>query len=325
MNVEVMKVKQQKLRFKKSSQLSILTPLIGLILLIVMYVIALEGNITSYNLEILLNQSVIMAVVSIGAIYIFSIGAFDISLGASTAVSAMCGVLVYNQTESILMMLITCILVGVTVGLINSLLAAVFNLPAFVSTIAMLSILTSITKVLLGGKSNISMDFAAATAYDTQLIKLIILGTFFGICYFIFHYTAVGRRNKFLGGNPISAKQTGISVVKQTIISFTIAGLGVGLAAFLTITRAPTLSASTASSIGMDVLIAVVFGGMPVSGGARSRVIAALIGSVSIVLLNQILLIIGASFGMTQLIKGLLFLLVVFIAGLGYRTKLLTR
>jgi len=46
---------------------------------------------------------------------------------------------------------------------------------------------------------------------------------------------------------------------------------------------------------------------------------------VSIVLLNQILLIIGASFGMTQLIKGLLFLLVVFIAGLGYRTKLLTR
>lgn len=238
MNVEVMKVKQQKLRFKKSSQLSILTPLIGLILLIVMYVIALEGNITSYNLEILLNQSVIMAVVSIGAIYIFSIGAFDISLGASTAVSAMCGVLVYNQTESILMMLITCILVGVTVGLINSLLAAVFNLPAFVSTIAMLSILTSITKVLLGGKSNISMDFAAATAYDTQLIKLIILGTFFGICYFIFHYTAVGRRNKFLGGNPISAKQTGISVVKQTIISFTIAGLGVGLAAFLTITRA---------------------------------------------------------------------------------------
>lgn len=298
--------------------------IIGLIGLILAFLWVNQGNISMFNLEIIINQSVILTVVAIGAVFIFSLGSFDVSLGASLAVSGMMGVVVYNRTESFLLMFLTCAVIGMFVGFINSTLSSLFNLPAFVSTIAMLSILSSVVDIILGGNSNIRLD-GSTRELDTIFLKLFIVLCYFALAYYLFNKTAVGRRNKFLGSNPIAANQTGISTIKQTMYSFCFSGLGVGLGAFLTILRAPTLSQTTGASIGMDVLIAIVFGGMAVSGGARSKVTASLIGGLSITVLNQVLLILGASFGTTQLVKGILFLVVVYIATLNYRTKLLPR
>lgn len=299
-------------------------PIIGLICLVSAYIGVSNGNVSLYNLEIIINQSVILTVVAIGAVFIFSLGSFDISLGASMAVSGMIGVMVYNLTESFAIMLLACVAAGVLVGTVNSLLSAIFNLPAFVSTIAMLSILSSLVDLILDGNNNIKL-IGSTAAIDNLLVKLFILVVFFAIAFYLFNKTAIGRKNKFLGSNQIAASQTGVSIVKQTIYSFCFSGLGVGLAAFLTILRAPTLSKSTGGSIGMDVLIAIVFGGMSVSGGSRSKIGASIIGALSITVLNQVLLVLGASFGMTQLIKGVIFLAVVFVATLNYRTKLLPR
>lgn len=318
-------IEQPKKRKKINNKILLESaPLIGLILLTLLYVWVSKGNLSMYNVEIIINQSVILTVVAIGAVFIFSLGSFDISLGASLAVSGMLGVMAYNRTESFLLMLVVCLLSGTTVGILNSLLSAIFNLPAFVSTIAMLSILSSFSDILLDGNTNIRLD-GSTTAIDTLPVKLLTVGVFFLIAFYLFNKTAIGRRNKFLGSNPNAGKQTGISIVKQTIYSFGFAGIGVGLAAFLTILRAPTLSKTTGASIGMDVLIAIVFGGMAVSGGARSKISAAVVGALSITILNQVLMIVGASFGVTQLAKGLMFLLVVFIATLNYRKNLLPR
>lgn len=299
-------------------------PFIGLIGLILAYIAVSGGNISFYNLEIIINQSVILTVVAIGAVFIFSLGSFDISLGASMAVSGMIGVMVFNKTESFAIMLLACLATGILVGMVNSLLSAIFNLPAFVSTIAMLSILTSLVDLILDGNTNISLA-GSTMEIDNLVVKLVILIGFFSVAFYLFNKTSIGRKNKFLGSNPVAGSQTGISVIRQTIYSFCFSGIGVGLAAFLTILRAPTLSKSTGGSIGMDVLIAIVFGGMSVSGGARSKIGASIIGGLSITVLNQVLLVLGASFGMTQLIKGVMFLVVVYIASLNYRTKLLPR
>ncbi len=45
----------------------------------------------------------------------------------------------------------------------------------------------------------------------------------------------------------------------------------------------------------MDVMMAIVFGGMPLSGGAYSKIIAGIIGSFSMVLLSQIMTMVGVS------------------------------
>ncbi len=307
-----------------------LAPAFGLVALFAAFLIlgTWKDINVAYGLKSILNQSIVVAVVATGAIFIYTLGSFDISLGASTAVSALIGAMVYNRTENIWVMLATCIGVAVFVGLFNSVLASVFNLPVFVTTIAMLSFLNALVLLLIninGTGSEIRIPAPAVVPYNTTEFKMMLLIAFFLLCVFIFSFTKIGRKQKFQGGNPLCAKLSGISEKKMAIIAFVMSGIGVGLGAFLSIVYAPTLTKNTASSVGMDVIIAIVFGGMPVSGGARSKIYAAVIGAFSMTILGQLMVMFNLNSGIGQMVKAVIFLLVVFLATSDQRGKLLPR
>ena len=307
-----------------------LAPVIGLIILIAVFLglgTTKDINIP-YGMKSIINQSVVVAIVATGAIFIYTLGSFDISLGASVCVSALLGGMAYIRTESLPVMFLTCIGVAVIVALIDSIMASVLNLPVFVTTIAMLSVLNALGLLLIGINgtgSAISVPMAAVRGLDTVAFKVAVLVVYAAVCIFIFSFTPIGRKEKFLGGNALCAKLTGMSVKKLSIIAFVISGIGVGLGAFLSIVYAPTLTKDTASSIGMDVIIAIVFGGMPVSGGAKSKVYAALIGAFSITFLSQIMTMLNLNSGIGQMVKALIFLFVVWVAAGRQGTRELPR
>lgn len=307
-----------------------LTPLFGLLALFIAFLVlgTIQDINISYGLKSIINQSVVVAVVATGAIFIYTLGSFDISLGASVAVSALIGGMIYNKTESIFVMTLVCIGVAVLIGLFNSVLASVFNLPVFVTTIAMLSVLNALVLVLIrinGTGSEIAVPAAAVKGLNNTPFKIVILLLFFLISMFIFSFTKIGRMQKFQGGNPVCAKLSGIKEKKMAIIAFAMSGIGVGLGAFLSIIYAPTLTKNTASSVGMDVIIAIVFGGMPVSGGARSKIYAAVVGAFSMTLLSQIMVMFNLNSGIGQMVKAVIFILVVFLATSDQRGKMLPR
>ena len=72
-------------------------------------------------------------------------------------------------------------------------------------------------------------------------------------------------------------------------------------------------------------MIALVLGGMPLSGGPRSKVSAGILGAATITVLNSGLTIMGLSTGQVQICRGIVFIVVVFISSFSYRTKLLPR
>ena len=307
-----------------------LAPVMGLILLFTVFMaIAVIRDINiPYSFKNIINQSVIVVVGATGAVFIYTLGSFDISLGASLCVSALLGAMAYNRSGSLLVMLLTCVGVAVLISLISSVLASVFNLPVFVTTIAMLSLLNALALVLIGANGTgdvIQVPAAAVRGINNVWVKLAVMLIYLGFCVFMFNYTKLGRREKFQGGNPVCAKLTGLNGKRLAIAAFAIAGIGVGLGAFLTITYAPTLSRNTASSVGMDIIISIVFGGMPVSGGARSRIWSAAIGAVSMTLLNQIMLTLSLDSGIGQMVKALIFILVVFISMSNNKGNILPR
>lgn len=321
-------MKQNKINIK--NQIINLAPIAGLLLLYVVFIVlgTIKDINISYGMRAIVNQSVVVAIVATGAIFVYTIGSFDISLGASVAVSALLGGMAYNLTGSVMALFLVNIGVAVLVSLIKSVLASVFNLPAFVTTIAMLSVLNALVLVLIrinGTGSEIAVPSDAVSALNSVGFKVFILAVFFLICLFVFNFTKIGRMQKLLGGNPVCAKLTGISDKKLAIIGFVMAGIGVGLGGFVTTVYAPTLTRNTASSVGMDVIIAIVFGGMPVSGGARSRIVAAVIGAFSMTFLGQIMTLLNLNSGIGQMVKAAIFILVVFVATLNQRSKMLPR
>ena len=304
--------------------------ILGLLVLIAAYYIVgtvRDANL-SYGLRAVVNQSIVVALVATGAVFIYTLGSFDISLGAATGVSALLGAMAYNATGSIAVMFLVCVGVAVTLGFINSSLASVFNLPIFVTTVAMMSVLSAFMLILIG--LNGAGDTVKVKARDVRPLdnipfKVAILVVYIALCWFMFTLLPAGREARFVGGNPVCARLSGINEKKLGIIASLISAVGVGLGAFLTIIYAPTLTKDTASSIGMDVIIAIVFGGMPVSGGPRSRILSAVVGAFSMGFMTQIMSMLNLGSGYGQMIKAAVFLLVVFIALGSQRGRLLTR
>lgn len=321
-------------KYRLKRQLTALMPFVALVVLFsaLCFTVLTKGYRLDMYMKIVFNEGVVLAIVATGAVFIYTLGSFDISLGASTLFSATAGVLTYNATESLPLMI--CVIFAVAIGcsLLSSVLASVFHIPVFVTTVAMMSVLSAIARQLIttygGAQGGISIPSHVVKALDVSWFKILLLAGFAALCIFVFNYTKIGRRQKFLGGNPVCAKLTGISLDKYAIIAFVMAGIGVGLGAFLTLVYTPSVNTGTAGSIGMNIIVAIVFGGMPISGGAKSKIHSALVGGFSYILLNNILKLMvdgNAGYGISQMISAVFFLVVVYVAGINYRTQMLPR
>ena len=309
-------------KYKRRQRLIDILPVVALAALFAILVVTVQskGYRLDMYLKIVFNEGVVLAVVATGAVFIYTLGSFDISLGASTLFSATLGVMTYNATQSLPLMIL--VIFGVAVGC--SLLSS--------TTVAMMSVLSAIAAQIIttngGAVGGISIPSALVKPLDNMGFKIAVLAVFWLICFFVFDFTKIGRRQKFLGGNPVCAQLTGIQVNKYAIIAFVMAGIGVGLGAFLTLVYTPSVTATTAGSIGMNIVVAIVFGGMPISGGPRSRIYSALVGGFSYILLNNILKLLidsNIGYGVSQIVSAVFFLAVVYVTGLNYRSQMLPR
>ena len=250
-------------------------PFVALIALFAIFcgIVSSKGYRLDMYIKIIFNEGIVLSIVATGAIFIYTLGSFDISLGAATLFAATLGVVSYNKTENLGVMMLVILLSGIGCSLLNSVLASLFHIPVFVTTVAMMSVLSAIASQIIttkgGAVGGISIPSAVVKPMDTSVFKIIVLVIWVAVCIFIFNYTKFGRREKFVGGNPVCSELSGIKYNKYAILGFLIAGIGVGIGAFMTLVYTPSVTTTTAGDIGMNIMVAIVFGGMPISGGAR--------------------------------------------------------
>lgn len=276
-------------------------PFVALIALFAIFcgIVSSKGYRLDMYIKIIFNEGIVLSIVATGAIFIYTLGSFDISLGAATLFAATLGVVSYNKTENL--------------GVMMSVLSAIAS---------------QIITTKGGAVGGISIPSAVVKPMDTSVFKIIVLVIWVAVCIFIFNYTKFGRREKFVGGNPVCSELSGIKYNKYAILGFLIAGIGVGIGAFMTLVYTPSVTTTTAGDIGMNIMVAIVFGGMPISGGARSKIYAAVVGGFSYIILNNILdLLIDSTsgYGITQIISAVFFLIVVYVASVNYRSQMLPR
>lgn len=302
-----------------------LASLIGLLVVTLVFAVLTEGkSVSAMNLKILSNQIVVTALVAIGMVFSFASGALDMSAGGSLGISAVAGAIAGLQTNNFWIMILVVILVSMGVAAIKGLVAAYLTLPVFIVTIIFGSFLSAVGLVLLGKQTTLSLS-KLVTVKSMTGINIVFLVGFFLFALVIFNYTKIGKAAKLQGGNPLASAQSGISAKKTIIYSFLMSGVGITLAAIITILKTKTVTAQTGGTIGNDILVAIVLGGMPLSGGPRSKISAALIGAATITILNNGLSIMNVPNDVIQILRGIIFLGVVFITSMSYRNKYLPR
>lgn len=331
--LEEIEIEKKKVPSKKNyaAIMSDMAAYIGLILVIVIFQILTKGKLlTVSNLQSLSNQVIIIALVTIGAVFVFGMNCFDMSLGSGVLMGSVLGGMTAIATGNMVLTFLVCMMAPVLMGLLKGIFASYVEVPFFIFTIVLSFVMSAVVLVILGNETTIYLKDAVTpvptfTFGQMTAINVGVLGLYFLFCLLLFNYTGIGVKTKMLGGSFDAARQTGINLTKTKITGFLVSAIGIGLAAFLLLIRVRTVGSTTAASTGNDVMIALVLGGMPISGGPRSKISAGLVGATTITVLNSGLAIMGLSTGLIQLCRGIVFLVVVLVSSFSYRTKLLPR
>ncbi|MCL2800337.1 MAG: sugar ABC transporter permease [Treponema sp.] len=142
-------------------------------------------------------------------------------------------------------------------------------------------------------------------------VIVLVLGISIMIFYFILNNTVLGRFIYAVGGNPRSAKLSGINSELVTFIVFCMMGTLTGLAAVVYTARMNTALADAGFMFELDAIAACYIGGVSAGGGIGS-VIGVFVGGLVMSSINNgmSLMMLGTHY--QYIVKGLVLLLAVF-------------
>lgn len=272
---------------------------------------------TGTKLATLMSDVIVTAIMAVGAVFVYSLGSMDISVGGQVGVYATLLVILGNKNGSLLqaILIITVIAIAIAIAIINGATGELLNIHPLIPSLVFMMILQGTRTIIYNtiGTRNISLTSVDYSIFKEAWFMIVVLVIEVLIISYLFKYTKFGKNAKAIGANPMAAKQSGINIIKYKVISYIIMGLCVVVASMFQMGYTGSASDSTGTGFEMNIMVALILGGMPLSGGMKSKVSCAIIGAFTFSLLNIGLPMIGVPTNMTFLIKSIIFLIVVLI------------
>ncbi len=298
--------------------------LAGLLVLVVALSVSAPSFLSTQNLLNVGVQAAVVAVLAFGSTFVIVSGGIDLSVGSVAALSAMVGA--WMSAEAGLpgpLALLLGLLTGVVAGLVNGTLVAYGKLPAFIATLAMLSVARGLTLVVSQGSPLTTPDvvsFLGSNLTPYLPMPLLVMVVFFGITGFVLSRTYSGRSMYAIGGNEEAARLSGIDTRRQKLVIYALSGLFAAVAGMLLAGRLSSAGPQAAVGYELDAIAAVVIGGASLSGGV-GRATGTLVGALVLAVLRNGLNQLQVSPFWQQVVIGAVIALAVLLDTLRRRTR----
>lgn len=285
------------------------------VILCVILALTSKNFLSANNLINVLLQTSVIGIIAIGMTYVIIAQGIDVSVGSVVAICGGAGVgLIKLYGAPWWVGMLTMLVIGVAFGLLNGFATAYLRMPAFLVTLATMSIGRGLALVLSGGKSwfGLPPEFVFISSESILGIPLIIVIVFicYGIGFFVLRYTIYGRKVFAVGGNPTAARASGINVNRIILSTFVLSGLVAGVGAILQTARINSFWASMGTGFEFSAIAAVVIGGTSLSGG-KGSLGGALVGVLIMGVINNALNLWGVDANMQEVARGLIIFIAV--------------
>ena len=275
------------------------------------------------NLLNLLQQITTLAIVAVGATFVMVIGEFDLSVGFVASLSAVIAFALFGIGAPVAIAVAAAMLAGIGAGAANGILVARFEVPSFVATLAVGTILSGLAYWASGGTSLFSGVPDSFKALGRgSLLGLPVLSIWMAavlICAAVtFGWTRYGRRIHAIGANIQAARLTGLPVRRDRVVAFAITG---GLSALAGLLLAARLG-SVQHTMGEALLLpayAAAFLGAAASRSGIPNIGGTFLGVLIAGVIANGLTILGAEPFIQRIITGAIILAAVLIRQIGRR------
>jgi ribose transport system permease protein len=305
-----------------------------LIILVIGLSFSANGFMTGPNWMNILRANSLKGVIAFGMTMAMVANLIDLSIGSTVALS---GVIVslacreltgdgWDVNVACVIGMLICFALAVLVGWMHGFFQHKTGMPAFIVTLATLY-------ALVGLAGRLSDGFPIANQFPdwfNQLgggrvggqggvpIPAIVLLVTFGIVWFVLGYTTTGRSMYAVGGNPESARLSGINVGKTKIIAFIAVQVLAVISGFMTSGQVMAGSFTFGKGWELDVISAVVVGGTSFNGGVGTAW-GTLIGVIFMGVIGNGMTLLNIDVHTQYIVKALIMFLAVLLSS--YRAK----
>ena len=244
-----------------------------LVALIVFFSIMSDKFLTPLNLTNILVQNVHVAVCACAVMIIMISGGCDLSIGYQMSVAAVLvakgmSVWGWNPVLAIILAIALCS----ALGTFNGFMGIVLKSSTMIITLGTMAIFQGISYLISGSKNfhNLPRSFmyiGQGKLFGWLPLNVVIMLVIVVIVGFVMGKTAVGRKVYAAGDNPEAARLAGLNVAKIKILSFTVAGVLVGISAVMLAARAGSADSGTGVGSEFDGITACVLSGVALKGG----------------------------------------------------------
>lgn len=252
------------------------------LLLLVIILTALRPDFLSgQSVSSILMDSSHLIVAAVGMTLVIVAGGIDISVGSMLAMCAVIGGLLAQSGVAPELAMLAMVLSGTLFGLINGSLVVWGGIPSIIVSLGMLSILRGAVVLLTGGSwiQNLPQGFYIGQRSVLGLPVPILVAVVVLVAAALWmRYSPLGRQVYAVGANREAARLTGINVKRIQLLTFTVNGTLVGLAALIFATRFSAIQTNAGVGFELQVITAAVVGGVSIMGGAGTVLGAALGG-----------------------------------------------
>jgi len=268
-----------------------------------------------------LNVAASLGIIALPIGLLMIAGELDISVGSMIPAGSMtCAIIAGHFDGPILLGIVAALALGALVGLVNGLLVVRTAVPSFIVTLGTLFAVAGLTlglAVLITGTTSVALDAGPwakwllgqfiGGIFQVTILWWIAAAILFGL---LLHVSPWGNWIFAMGGDKVSARNAGIPTERLTVLLFMASGT---CAAFVGVSQAilyNSAQVSAGQSYIFNAIIAVVVGGVLLTGGYGS-VVGIVLGTLTFAVVNQGIYYTGFDANWASLIIGVLLLIAV--------------
>ena len=270
------------------------------------------------NIQFVLVDTTVFALLAVGETMVVLTRNVDLSIGSVVGLSAYLSTSLFGDHPGIpiVVAFLAGLGIGLACGVANGIMVAAGQVPSLVVTLATLYIIRGIVILIDGGKEVVAaslpgafLQIPRATVGGIPVIAIVIAAVV-GIAAYYLRTFRSGRDLYAIGSNPPAARLAGIPVRRRVFTSFAVSGAIAGLAGVLWGAQYGTINSNAGTGYELQVVSAVVVGGVAIFGGSGS-VIGAALGALLLATISSALYVLGISPFWDQAIWGLLLIVAI--------------
>lgn len=297
-----------------------LMPLGALILVYAIFaVIAPPSFVSLKNLELIVRQTTIVGIASLGMTLVIIGGGIDLSVGSIVALVTVVIAWLLMAGSSPILAALGGVFAGLVCGFINGALITRLKLVPFIITLGTLLVYRGCAKGLAHEQkidaplSWINELLAALKPEHTWMIVpggvwlLMLLAI---IVALVLRYTRFGLYTFSIGSNEQAARLCGVPIEKVKLLIYGISGLFAGFAGLMQFSRLTVGDPTVAQGLELDVIAAVVIGGGSLAGGEGS-VLGTILGALIMTVIRSGCTQMGLSNWVQEIVTGIIIVVAV--------------